>query len=53
MICDFEVNQAKIKGGFQSGGKVVPHNSKSDLPQEEEEEEEINYLNRYYIAYIA
>ena len=30
--CDFEVNQTKIKGGHQSGRKVVPHDSKSDLP---------------------
>ena len=30
--CDFEVNQTKIKGGCQSRGKVVTHNSKSDLP---------------------
>ena len=28
----FEVNQTKIKGGCQSGRKVVTHNSKSDLP---------------------
>ena len=28
----FEVNQTKIKGGSQSGRKVVAHNSKSDLP---------------------
>ena len=28
--CDFEVNQTK--GGCQSGRKVVPYNSKSDLP---------------------
>ena len=28
----FEVNQTKIKGGCQSGRKVVAHNSKSDLP---------------------
>ena len=28
----FEVNRTKIKGGFQSGRKVVIHNSKSDLP---------------------
>ena len=27
-----EINQTKIKGGGQSGGKVVTHNSKSDLP---------------------
>ena len=30
--CDFEVDQSKIKGGSQSGRKVVTHNSKSDLP---------------------
>ena len=28
----FEVNQTKIKGDSQSGRKVVPHNSKSNLP---------------------
>ena len=28
----FEVNPTKIKGGCQSGRKVVPHDSKSDLP---------------------
>ena len=28
----FEINQIKIKGGCQSGKKVVTHNSKSDLP---------------------
>ena len=28
----FENNQTKIKGGCRSGGKVVSHNSKSDLP---------------------
>ena len=28
----FEVNRKKIKGGCQSGRKVVPHDSKSDLP---------------------
>ena len=28
----FELNQTKIKGGCQSGKKVVPHDSKSDLP---------------------
>ena len=26
------LNQTKIKGGCQSGRKVVPHDSKSDLP---------------------
>ena len=29
---DFEVNQTKIRGGCQSRRKVVPHDSKSDLP---------------------
>ena len=29
----FEINWAKIKGGCQSGRKVVTYNSKSDLPQ--------------------
>ena len=28
----FEINGTKIKGGCQSGRKVVPHNSMSDLP---------------------
>ena len=31
-MCDSEVNQTKIKGGCQSGSKVLPHDSKSDLP---------------------
>ena len=29
---NFEINRTKIKGGCQSGRKVVTHNSKSDLP---------------------
>ena len=28
----FEINRTKIKGSCQSGRKVVPHNSKNDLP---------------------
>ena len=32
MSNDFEVNQTKVKGGCHSGRKVVPHDSKSDLP---------------------
>ena len=28
----FEINWTKIKGGCQSGRKVVPQDSKSDLP---------------------
>ena len=28
----FEINRTQIKGGCQSGRKVVTHNSKSDLP---------------------
>ena len=31
----FEVNQTKVKGGCQSGRKVVPNDCKSDLPLEE------------------
>ena len=31
-LCDFEVTQTKIKCGYQSVGKVAPHDSKSDLP---------------------
>ena len=30
--CDYEVNHKKIKGGCQSGRKVVLLDSKSDLP---------------------
>ena len=30
--CDFDVNQTKIKVGYQSGRKVLPNNLKSDLP---------------------
>ena len=30
--CDFEVKKTKIMGGCQLGRKVVPHDSKSDLP---------------------
>ena len=30
-LSDFKVNQAKIKGGCQSGRKVIPHDYKSDL----------------------
>ena len=32
MCKKFEINRTKIKGGCQSGSKVVTHNSKSDLP---------------------
>ena len=28
----FEINRTKLKGGCQSGRKVVTHNPKSDLP---------------------
>ena len=31
-IREFEISQTKIKGGCQSGRKVVPHDSKSDFP---------------------
>ena len=29
---NFEINRTKIKGSCQSGRKLVPHDSKSDLP---------------------
>ena len=32
MYKKFKINRTKIKGDCQSGTKVVPHNSKSDLP---------------------
>ena len=32
MYKKFEIKRTKIKGGCQSGRKVVTHNSKSDLP---------------------
>ena len=28
----FEINQTKIKGSYQTGRNLVPHDSKSDLP---------------------
>ena len=44
--CSFhlEVNQTKIKGGCQSERKVLPHDSKSDLP--------LVHTRHTYIAYI-
>ena len=30
----FEIKRTQIKGGYQSGRKVVTHNSKSNLPLE-------------------
>ena len=38
----YEINRIKIKGGYQSGTKVVTHNSKSDLP-----------LNQYFTCKIG
>ena len=32
MSMKFEINRTKIKGGCPLGRKVVPHDSKSDLP---------------------
>ena len=32
MYKNFEINRTNIKGGCQSGRKVVTHNSKNDLP---------------------
>ena len=39
----FEINRIKIKGGCQSGRKVVPHDSKSDLPLSGIHEEKHNF----------
>ena len=33
MLKKFEIGRTKIKGGCQSGKKVVPHDSKVDLHQ--------------------
>ena len=40
----FEINRTKIKGGCQSGRKLVTHNSKSDLPLA---------VDRWYLHFIA
>ena len=32
MLKKFEINRTKIRGSYQLGRKVVPHDSKSDLP---------------------
>ena len=40
----FEINQTKIKGGCQSGRKVVPHNSKSDLPLDKLLHTRLNFI---------
>ena len=34
----FEINQTKIKGGYQLGRKVVPHYYKIDLPLHQKSE---------------
>ena len=39
----FEINRKKIKGGCQSGRKVVTHNSKRDLP----------LVQPYNLAYVC
>ena len=43
----FEMNRIKIKGGCQSGRKVVPHDSKSDLPLGKEDAAN-NYARGHY-----
>ena len=40
----FEINQTKIKGGCQSGRKVVTHNFKNDLPKKNEKEKISEYF---------
>ena len=46
-----EINQTKIKGGCQSGRKVVPYDSKSDLPlgnYESRENAELKNLKTFF-----
>ena len=46
----FEINRTKVKGGCQSGSKVVSHNSKSDLPLEQQqylEQQRNPHMNQY------
>ena len=46
----FDKNQTKIKGGCQSGSKVVTHDSKSDLPQGEF----TSYVDRHFhLQYLS
>ena len=40
----FEINQTKIKGSYQSGKKVVPNNSKSDLPLDDDKKSPRDFL---------
>ena len=51
LTCDFEVNQTKIKGGCQSGKKVVSHDSKSDFASSIEQY--ISKEDKYYDGYIG
>ena len=42
----FEIHRTKIKGGCQSGRKVVPHDSKTDLPLSK-------YLRQHGVCYVS
>ena len=48
----FEIYQTKIKGGCQSGRKVVTHNSKSDLPLVEKNEYTISFQISQFHTYF-
>ena len=47
----FEINRTKIKGGCQSGRKLVTHNSKSDLPLVKLLEKKYDFL--YLLSYFS
>ena len=56
---DFDVNQTKIKGGCQLERKVVPHDSKSDLPLAKQlrtprkiMQVNLGHTTEYQIAYL-
>ena len=44
----FEINRTKIKGGCQSGRKVVNHNSKIDLPLARVVDIRLRYVKMYF-----
>ena len=47
----FQINWTKIRGSCQSGRKVVPHNSKSDLPLTVQCFLNVQFLNIYEFLY--
>ena len=53
MYKKFEINQTKMKGGCESGRKVVAHNSKSDLPQVLRYECDIDCENKFGLLFFV